>query len=620
MLDRIEEVVLQCVKSVEVEHFQRLEAKLEEYKAQLRHVSDKGPSHNISQKSHPNSTYGGFGRGPETAEYHHTFSADNIHNQINTADSDKLIRSLQAENSRLKDLLSDSPGTSRLLNDKIVQLESRLDVSRKNADKLTESLEQARLDVEKLCADKQTLEKQLKKLSFDQQEKNEAHERQVQKLHDEINCFKGTLNRNEGSISPRASESILRDSIQTLESKLKDAKDKLAAKTKLSEEQDFEVQQLKNSVLSLKSELQALGETNISERRERHKFEMQLIDAKNRHSELIITLKQTEDKVSHLTSENEYLKSEVLRIETAFKNEKRKACALERDLEQGSYIHQQKDKEQLETHTALQRQVQMLRGENDSLINRMEKTVQESQIRAGRDQREIAGLIQNLRCAETRETDLKLTIEDLEKKLEFYKGKMNSNGGEKVEEIKEKLVKLLKIVGELKGKAEDEILGVKVEMGTFKGTIIRALESVLQQGKRKSVQKGFSEKNFQSPNSLSPDRLNMASKLFLSTGNKSSTDLNPKDRLNNSTKFSLTPQFPESHQFTLSKDPVDRVPFREVSQNSNFSINAKNITFRDTRKQEWDSVDIDKLEKETEDLARRLEGLKYKHAQRQGSD
>ena len=334
-----------------------------------------------------------------------------------------------------------------------------------------------------MSIDKAQLEKINKKLTFDSSEKKDQHERQIQKLNEEISFLKQAMHQvKTDPNSASMSEAALRTSLVTLETKFREIRDKYAQKSKVFEELEFEQQQLKQTNDALKQELQAANEASINDRKDKHKIEMSLIETKNRLSEAVVGCRQLEDRLKIVTSENDYLKQENTKIEEGWKNEKRKCVGLERETEQLKYSGSTKEKEVYENVQGLTKQVTILKNENESLITRLEQFAVEAQSKGARDQKEIIILQQRLKTIESRESDLLLGIEDLQKKLAFYKDKLNSKDSDTAlrQEWRDKLIMVLRYVRQIKESAVTEVFLAKQEVQVYGQTFLRLLEEYYQ--------------------------------------------------------------------------------------------------------------------------------------------
>lgn len=167
------------------------------------------------------------------------------------------------------------------------------------------------MDLEKISLEKIALEKANKKLVFESTERKDSYERQVSKLNEEIQFIKSSMQQVKLDPNLMASaEATLRNSLVSLELKFREVKEKFSAKSKAYDELEFESQQLKQTIDGLKTELNATNEASINDRKEKHKLEMNLIEAKNRLSESIVGMRQAEDRMKVVLAENEYLKQE----------------------------------------------------------------------------------------------------------------------------------------------------------------------------------------------------------------------------------------------------------------------------------------------------------------------
>lgn len=113
--------------------------------------------------------------------------------------------------------------------------------------------------------------------------------------------------------------------------------------------------------------------------------------------------------------------------DSLLKIERRKAASLERELDQFKFTSETQERNSKETLASFNEKVQHLKKEISSLENRLERQLKESQ-RKIEDERKISmEAIEKLRMMENMEENLKITIENLTKKVEFYKEKSIQN-------------------------------------------------------------------------------------------------------------------------------------------------------------------------------------------------
>ena len=362
-------------------------------------------------------------------------------------------------------------------------------------------METAKGDLEREIGEKQSMEKRLKKATFEFGEKKESLERQISKLTEELNFVKASIAKaksDPNSLSiPNVNEKVLKENLETLEGKFKEVREKYSLKSKCFEELEFENQQMKLTITGLKSEVHNLAESSLNERKERHKLEMQLIEIKNRFAETQISAKVHEDRVKNLSTENESLKNENARYEESWKTEKRRSVALEREIEQHMYLANSKEKETVETITSLSKQTTALRNENESLVLKLDALVSEHNSRLAKETKEVSNLQQRLRVMENREMDLTMCLDDVQKKLNFYKEKLARRELDNPlkSQLRDRLIMLVRSLRVVKEGVEAEAFAVRQDMASYYAIILKQMEIYFQSVKPKMIRKTIEIQN-----------------------------------------------------------------------------------------------------------------------------
>ncbi len=303
------------------------------------------------------------------------------------------------------------------------------------------------------------------------------------KLNEEISFLKAAMSQVKvDPMSLATAETALRNSLITLETKFREVKDKYSAKSKAFDELEFESQQLKTTIDGLKQEIQAANESCIGDRKERHKLEMNLIETKNRLSESIVAQRQMEDRLKVVLAEDDYLKQENAKLEESWKNEKRKGVTIERENEQIKYSTQTREKEVSENMVGQAKQIVALKAENESLMHRLEAFALDAQSRSTKDQKDILQLQQRLKATECRESDMLLGLEDLQKKIQFYKDKLQSkeNDNHLRGIIKDKLIGLLRFVRQIKETVSTEVFSIRQDIHLMGTSMLRFIDEYFQ--------------------------------------------------------------------------------------------------------------------------------------------
>jgi chromosome segregation ATPase len=354
------------------------------------------------------------------------------------------------------------------------------------------------------------LEKQVKRITFESNEKRESEGRLIHKLTEEIGFLKSKF--REPGPTESSSEQQLKETLKALEGKFKEIREKYSGKSKAFEELEFEHQQVKNTVNNLKSEMQKLSESSMNDKKEMHKAEMVLFETRNKLTEATLHARDLEDKHKSIQNELEFDKGEIAKLEDALKQEKRKVVNLEREIEQNQYLNLSKDSHQTESIANITQQNVLLRDENTSLKQRLEKTMSENQARLTKDQKELQMLVKKVKEKETSQQDLEIRLDDLRKKLDFYKQKSECpERGKEMEDPRQRslcvLKKLQEQMGALRQEQQLETLQIRGLLAAFSSEYpaqaaqvllvmkARLREAMDQKGKPSAGSSGYNSKS-----------------------------------------------------------------------------------------------------------------------------
>lgn len=350
-----------------------------------------------------------------------------------------------------------------------------------HAASLAELLDAAKQQVQTLLTEKQSVEKSLKKLAYDSNEKKESLERQISKLTEEVN-FLRTSNREQRVDGAASVELELKESLKHLEAKFKEVRDKFGAKSKAFDELEFEYQQMKNTIANLKVEVQQLSDANGSERKERHKAEMSLFEVKTKLADASVNNRQAEERCRQALSELDSTRADLARLDEASKNDKRRVLNLEREFEEFKYTATTRSAKDAENIGNLTKQIAVQKQENEHLSARLASVAHEAQTKSAKDQKDLISLQHKVRLLESRESDMTMCIDDLQKKLSFYKDQVNNRQTEQKLRnfFAEKLLLVLHLVQQVREKTDREILMVKQDLGNLNSSILRQTELYYQ--------------------------------------------------------------------------------------------------------------------------------------------
>lgn len=308
-------------------------------------------------------------------------------------------------------------------------------------------------------------EQALKKLEWESKEREENLTRQIAKLSEEV----GFLRAKQAAtfeIPDSKEAGVLRSTLATLESRFREVKELYNSQKRELDEASFECETLRTTVDRLKNECQDSSDREAGERKQRHSLEMALIEIKKKFSEISVSQKETEEAFKQSINEIGVLRGELSQQGELLKVEKRKALALDRELEQCKFLAERKDKEHRDNIDLLTIQVKNYKCEIEGMNSRIELMGKEIQLKSSKDNKEASSHIIRIRELETREANLLVSIEDLQKKLIFYKEKATKRDYNSVSKnsILEKLASVIHFVISIKETWETEKFIIKQEM------------------------------------------------------------------------------------------------------------------------------------------------------------
>lgn len=310
-----------------------------------------------------------------------------------------------------------------------------------------------------------SVEQAFKKLEWESKEREESLTRQIAKLTEEV----GFLRAKQAAsfeVNESKEASILRSTLATLETRFREVKELYNTQKRELDEASFECETLKTTVDRLKNECQDSSDRETNERKQRHALEMTLIELKKKVAEATVAQKETEEAFKQSINEIGVMRGELTQQGEAHKAEKRKALALDRELEQSKFLAERREKEHKDSIEILTIQVKNYKSEIESLNSRVELLSKELQVKNSKDNKESSTLTIKVRELETREASLLVTMEDLQKKLTFYKDKALKRDYNSVSKnsILEKLASVVHFVASIRETWETEKFIIKQEM------------------------------------------------------------------------------------------------------------------------------------------------------------
>ena len=455
MMDRMEEVILEAVKLSATDQLISAQKTISELKSLLR--SEDTPV-----------------RKDPTFMSHHS-TVDQLSVSRHQADGRQRHASkfdAGEEGGRLPSILAD----------RLASLETRCEVLQAERDKAVLEADELRDVYDQACSSKGAAEKALRKAEWELREKQEVHERQIGKLTEEI----GFLRAKQVAAKDNGDSkevSMLRSTLVTLETRFREVKDLYNQQKRELEESNFECETLKSTVDRLKTECQDSSDREASERKHRHGLEMTIIELKKKVAEMTTAYKETEEAFRQTLNEMNLFKSEMNQLNESLKNEKRRSLALDRELEQAKFLAERKDRDYREHANSYEEQFKLIKAESSLMKEKLDAVMNEKNMKNSRDSKESAHLAIKVREMDAKQNDLHLTIEDLQKKLSFYKEKALKKDYESVSKnsILEKLANLSRSLNGIKEGWSTEKFIIKQEMSCISSHMLRNAETYYQQ-------------------------------------------------------------------------------------------------------------------------------------------
>ena len=269
----------------------------------------------------------------------------------------------------------------------------------------------------------QDLEKKLKKMEYERGETDSNYQRKIKNYGDEIELLNKKVQDLEANIAKKSKDKEYKQHIKLLEKKFKEIKETSQTTAHKLEETEFENGQVKESLNNLKKELLASTESLSIARKEKHQMELSLIESKDKVSELLMQNSGLIEDLGKNQQEMEYLKKQFGQSETFLKTERRKSATLERELDQCKFSIQTLEKSSTEIIETMKEKIKHLKNEVLALENRLERQLKESQRKMDEQRKVSMEALNQLRELETSEENHKVVIENLKKKVEFFKAK-----------------------------------------------------------------------------------------------------------------------------------------------------------------------------------------------------
>lgn len=348
----------------------------------------------------------------------------------------------------------------------------------------------ARENAQRAAAAQSASEHALKKLEWEAREREETMARQIAKLTEEVGFLRAKQTATF-EVPDCKEVNVLRSTLSALETRFREVKELYSHQKRELEEAEFECETLKTTVERLKNECQDSSDRETNERKQRHTIEMSLIDLKKKLSEMGIAQKETEEAFKQSLNEINILRNELSHQSDQLKLEKRKALSFERELEQSKFLAERKDKEHRDTIDILTMQSKNYKSENENLYQKIETLSKELQIKMTRESKDATNLTAKLREFETKESSMLACIEDLQKKVAFYKDKATKRDYNSVSKnsILDKLAIMAQNVISVKEAWETEKFIIRQEMSCMVSLMAQAADTYFQNMKPRQVRR-----------------------------------------------------------------------------------------------------------------------------------
>lgn len=311
---------------------------------------------------------------------------------------------------------------------KVAELEEILANLRAKIHPLEHQLEEKKKEAEKFANRNSELEQQVRKLEFTFKETQDQLIRENRQLLEENDLVtkkcKDLQKINNGNGGAKITDSGSR--LQVLEETIRQLKDSNDALARKSDEMEFSKRNIEEHMVALKTEITDTNELNTLLKREKHGLEIELIEMNNKLAEITIKANRQKDESEKTNVDSEYLKAEFDKLEKLYKTEKRKSSNLERELDQVKYSHDMLHKNTNEEIRSLRDHNTGLKNENRSLQEKLESQFREMQQRLDEERKSNIKNAKKVKELENEEENLKLQVESLHQKVDFYKQQLQN--------------------------------------------------------------------------------------------------------------------------------------------------------------------------------------------------
>lgn len=277
-------------------------------------------------------------------------------------------------------------------------------------------------------------ENNLKRAEFSAREKEDQLTRNLKNISDELEIERKRvkeMNRyaQAAPSDGRQGESFnLAQKVNSLEETIRHLKETNESMERKVEEAEYNKRTIEEYMMSLKQEVQEMSDVVSSLKREKHGIEVELIDCNNKITDTSLKLNMQKENMERVVLENEYMKSEMEKLEKNYKTEKRKTTSLERELDQVKYSHEVLLKNSNEELRNLKDHNLLLKTENKTMQEKLELQFREMQSKLDEERKVSVRLREQAKMHENQNETMKLEIESLLQKVNFYKQQGLSGG------------------------------------------------------------------------------------------------------------------------------------------------------------------------------------------------
>jgi hypothetical protein len=194
--------------------------------------------------------------------------------------------------------------------------------------------------------------------------------------------------------------------------------------SKQLDEAIFMKNSMEDQILKLKEELGSNAEHITELKRDRHRLEVEMGQLEKKLVDTSTRYQKVTENTDKVFMERDQMQNESDKIEKLYKNERRKAANLERELEQIQYSHTHLQKNSTAEMSSLRDHINLLKADNLSLQSQVASLTAEQGSKVDDEKKETTKILKKLKDLECQFDGLKVINETLEHKLEFYKSQL----------------------------------------------------------------------------------------------------------------------------------------------------------------------------------------------------